>query len=120
MYEIKTDLAKAIVEVKIDGFWSLDHVDALARDLSQHVARIALTGKRQAMLYDYTDVVLQSQAVVGALQDLARCDAFKSRRVALYSAGRTGRLQATRVASAAGDRFALFDDRGAAMAWLGA
>ena len=71
------------------------------------------------MLYDYTDVSIQSQVVIGLLQDMARTDGYKSRRVALYSSGRVAVLQARRVA-AASDRFAVFDDRGAALDWLAA
>ena len=119
MYRITTDLAKAIIEVKIEGFWSIEQVEAFAHDLAGQVARVALTGKRQAMLYDYSETAIQSQAVIGMLQDMARADGYKSRRVALYSSGRRAVLQARRVA-AASDRFAVFDDRGAAMAWLAA
>lgn len=118
MYAITTDVAKAIIEVKIEGFWSIADVQIFADDLRSHVARFALAGKRPAILYDYTDVVIQSQSVIGALQELARSDAFKSRRVALYSAGRMARLQANRVAAVANERFALFDDRRTALAWL--
>ena len=119
MYRITTDIAKAIIEVKIDGFWSADQVQAFADDLAVQVARVALTGKRQAVLYDYTDVAIQSQLVIGMLQDMARADGYKSRRVALYSSGRNAILQARRVA-AASERFAVFDDRGAALDWLAA
>ena len=119
MYRITTDLAKAIIEVKVEGFWSTDQVEAFAGDLATQVARVALTGKRQAVLYDYTDVAIQSQSVIGMLQDMARADGYKSRRVALYSGGRTAVLQARRVA-AASDRFAVFDDRRAALDWLAA
>ena len=117
MYRITTDLTKAIIEVKIDGFWSSDQVEAFAGELATHVARIALTGRRQAVLYDYTDIAIQSQHVIGMLQDMARADGYKSRRVALFSSGRTAILQARRVA-AASDRFAVFDDRRAALEWL--
>ncbi len=119
MYRITTDLAKAIIEIKLEGFWSLDQVDQLSRDLAAQAARVALTGRRQAVLYDYTDVTIQSQDVIGVLQGMARNDDFKSRRVALYSAGRMAVQQARRVA-AASDRFAVFDNRGAALDWLAA
>ncbi len=119
MYEITTDLAKAIIEIKLEGFWSMEQVEAFGHDLAAQAARVALTGRRQAVLYDYTDVVIQSQDVIGALQAMARNDDFKSRRVALYSAGRMAVQQARRVA-AASDRFAVFDDRRAALAWLAA
>ena len=90
MYRITTDRAKAIIEVKVGGFWSVDQVEAFRRDFATHVARIALTGRRQAVLYDFTDAPIQSQAVVGVLQDMGRADHFKSRRVALYSGGSDG------------------------------
>lgn len=120
MYRINTDLPNAIIEVKVEGFWSPDEVQAFANDLRAQVDRVALTGRRQALLYDYTDVTIQSQDVIAMLQDLARSNAFKSRRVALYSAGRMAVLQARRVAAAASERFAVFDDRRAALAWLAA
>lgn len=120
MYFITTDFAKAIIEVTIEGFWSLDQVTVFAQDLGSHVARVALTGRRQAVFYDYSGALIQSQAVVGALQDMARNDEFRSRRVALYSGGRMARLQAQRIASAASERFAVFDDRQAALDWLAA
>ena len=119
MYRITTDLAKAIIEVKVEGFWSVDQVETFARDFAAQVARVALTGKRQAVLYDYTDITIQSQVVIGMLQDMARADDYKSRRVALYSSGRMAVLQARRVA-ASSERFAVFDDRRAALAWLAA
>lgn len=117
MYQITTDIAKAIIEVKVEGFWSVDQVEAFAIDLAAQVARVALTGKRQGVLYDYSETMIQSQAVIGMLQDMARADDYRSRRVALYSNGRKAILQAQRVASAS-DRFAVFDDRRAALAWL--
>lgn len=117
MYAIKADMNSAIIEVRVDGFLTPDDIKAFHAEMMREVRAMRLQGKRQSILYDYTDAVIQSQEVVAALKDLADSDAFASRRVALYSGGQLARMQATRIA--AGDaRFRIFDSRDDAVAWL--
>lgn len=117
MHRISTNLATGIIEIEVSGFWKLDQLGAFADEVAEQARSVRLNGKRQAILYDYTQAAIQSQDVVTALREMAARDAFKSRKVALYSAGRLARLQARRIAECS-DRFAVFEDRGAALDWL--
>ena len=117
MHTINTDLATGIIEIEVEGFWDRDHVADFARDLNVAARAIAATGRRHTSLYDYSRAAIQTQQVVAALQQLAEHAEHKSRRVALYTGGQLARLQAKRIA-AVRDDIAVFDDRGAALAWL--
>ena len=117
MYAIKADLGTAIIEVRVDGFLQPEDITAFQADMMREVRAMRLQGKRQSILYDYTQAAIQSQEVVAALKTLAADDAFGSRRVALYSGGQLARMQASRIAG--GDaRFRIFDARADAVAWL--
>ena len=117
MHNIQTQPGSDLIEVEIAGFWTLDEFDTFASDLRTAAQAIRASGRTQSILYDYTHAAIQSQAVVAAHQDLAQSDAMGSRRVALYSEGRLARMQARRIA-AVNPRFAVFEDRPTALAWL--
>lgn len=104
------------IEVTVAGFLSETEVADFFRDLAGQI-RERSTDRPPSSLYNYTDIAIQSQAVVSLLQDGAR-QTDPNRRIAMYTEGMMGRMQAGRIASAASN-FRLFDNRADAIAWLG-
>jgi len=119
MHSIRTDHAAGIIEVEVTGFWSEDHVGVFAQDLAREAQAVAATGKRHAMFCDYSRAAIQTQQVVAAIQSLAVGAEYKSRKVALFTAGLLARQQAKRIAAMRPD-IAVFTDHDAAMDWLAA
>ena len=117
MHQVTTDVATGIIEVQIDGFWDEAEVADFANDLRAAANTVTATGKRHRMLYDYTGSSIQSQKVIGALQELARTMEPAAERIALFTCGQLARLQAGRIAAVRQD-IRLFDDRALALAWL--
>ena len=119
MYIIETDHAACRISVTFDGLLSMDDVECFTREILAEVGSLRMQGKRQTILYDYTCAAIQSQEVIAALKELATTNRLNSKRVALYTAGQLAKTQARRIANGIG-RFAIFDDRQAAIEWLDA
>ncbi|HEX8415615.1 MAG TPA: STAS/SEC14 domain-containing protein [Sphingomicrobium sp.] len=106
-----------MIEIQIKGFWTLEHVREFADDARAAARKVLQAGKRQTILYDYTDASIQSSEVVAELQCLAQEKAFRSRKVALYTGRALAKRQASRIADL-GHAMRTFDDRDEALAWL--
>lgn len=117
MHRMDVDPATGLVEIEVEGFWDREHVDLFARDLTAATTQARSCGRNSVVLCDYTRASIQPQEVVAALQQVVREPSRRSRRVALYTGGRLATMQARRVA-AVRDDMRVFDDRGAALAWL--
>lgn len=117
MHTIHVDSENALVEVRITGFWTTDDVAAFGRDLLAATTVFLATGRSFNTFYDYSEAIIQPQAVVAAFQTLALSTIAHSRRAALFTENGMARQQARRIAAVRPD-MAVFDDRAAAMAWL--
>jgi len=117
MHAIATDLETGLIQIDVKGFWTLDHVEAFASDVREAARQVMKAGKRQVILYDYTGAPIQAAAVVAALQALAQDNAFRSRKVALYTGSPLARRQAKTIA-AHGHSMQAFEHRDVAIAWL--
>lgn len=117
MHAIHADATSGIVTIKIAGLCTLPEVMTLANELTQHARSLRLAGKIPALLYDYSDAVIQPQDVVAALADMAAAAPARARKVAIFTEGRLARRQARRVADA-GNNIRTFEDRADALQWL--
>jgi hypothetical protein len=117
MHTIVTDTDAGLIEITVEGFWTLEHVARFAADIRANAREVRRTGKRQVILYDYTRASIQSADVVEALQRLARDNALRSRKVALFTGSLLAKRQAVRIARE-GEAIQVFDNRDAAIAWL--
>jgi ribonuclease HI len=119
MYTIQTDRVTGIIQVSVEGFWTVEEVGAFAGDLGREAAMLATVGRSPAIFYDYTNAVIQSQEVVAALQEVARRAPAGAQKVAIFTDGKLARRQAARVA-ATSPKIAVFESRDAAIDWLAA
>jgi hypothetical protein len=117
MHVIKTNLVLNCIDITVSGFWSPEHLDDFAQDLTRAIVAFPATGRLPASLYNFTDAAIQPQSVVAKMQAMASSKAFAGRKVALYTEGQLARLQAKRV-SEAGSNMRVFDTRADAIAWL--
>jgi hypothetical protein len=117
MFTVKIDLDRGLFETAIDGFWTLDDVAAFGKAITAAAGRIAATGRAPVSLCDYTGAAVQSQEVIAGFQMLMEKPRFRSRRIAMYTAGTMAKMQAVR-ATRSRDEFRFFTDRAEAERWL--
>lgn len=119
MYRLTTDTRLGIITIAVEGFWSVAEVHEFVAALRREAAPFHAAGRKPALLYDYSNAVIQSREVVEAWAEIARRAPAAARRVAVFTEGKLARRQAQRVVDAA-PTLRGFEDRAEAIAWLSA
>ncbi|KQT35272.1 hypothetical protein ASG29_03985 [Sphingomonas sp. Leaf412] len=117
MHKITSDVARRIIEVKLDGLCSMDEFRTFVIELRDAIARFPVGDAPPATLYDFTGATIQTQEVVAAMKALAENPAMTHRRVAMYTEGVLARRQAERICENRSNMF-VFTSRASALDWL--
>lgn len=117
MHTVSTNEALRIIEVKVEGLFSLAEFQEFTQELRSEIARFPVGAKPPATLYDFTNATIQTQEVVSAMKALAEHPAMVHRRVAMYTEGVLARQQAKRICENRNNMF-VFASRQEALDWL--
>ncbi|RVT93552.1 hypothetical protein [Sphingomonas crocodyli] len=115
MFEVEALPHRNRLHVTLRGFASLADVEKFAEDLERARKRLPANGGAHQLLYDVSPAQIQSQDVVLALRQLVLQSPRKS-AFALVNASALAGRQLRRIFD--GIELKIFDDLGAANAWL--
>lgn len=114
MYHIDADGRAQFVSVKLAGLLTVDEVNRYIADMAESFNREKITPGYLLMI-DTTEATLQTQEVVGALQQqIAKIP--KAKRIAIVNGSSLARMQIRRVMTQ--EYMRLCASRADAMAWL--
>ncbi|HEY0314867.1 MAG TPA: hypothetical protein VGC28_01220 [Sphingomonas sp.] len=116
MFELQTDFAKAIVRMKLTGFWTIDTVKAFMVAEQDAASKVVQACGRHSVLADLMDFKIQAQESVALLQGLIGDSRYKAVRLAIVAGEGLARIQIKRIMIRPGMR--VFDSVEAAEHWL--
>ena len=105
-----------MVIAHMSGLMTVAEIDQFERDKEAVLHAMGCLSNDYLLLVDTTDCVIQTQQVVGALQNLVANSRFKAKRTAIVHATSLARMQAQRIMTRDTARIVKNQDEG--VAWL--
>ncbi len=115
-FTFSLDRARGLVRIRMQGFYSLEDVDAFFDARRKAHAALGLPPNRHLTLNDLRSMNIQSQDVIQAFQKGLANPEEKARKLAIVVDAAMARGQANRAINAADTRY--FTDVESAEAWL--
>lgn len=119
MHSVTVDRANNLVEVKMNGFFSVEDGSWLGEDVRSAVRSLGSAVGQHLTLYDATDMTVQPTATVDAMVATFSNPTVRSlwaRKVAFVSKSTLLRMQIQKLLAVR--EIGIFEDRGAALKWL--
>ena len=117
LYDLSFDEKSRIIYLRGHGFWDLDNVASLERDLTATINRAQASGEPYSVLTDNRDLPIQSAQVMEALAKMSEAEIMTpTGRAAILVNRMLNKLQAERVAQHPNVR--VFTDEAEARRWL--
>lgn len=96
-FSVEADRARALIRVRMWGFFSVDDVLRYRRAIERISPTLGCPPSAQLMLNDVSDLVIQSQDVVAAFREASIDPRHSVRPVAFVVSSVLGRMQVARV-----------------------
>jgi hypothetical protein len=117
MYSVYYDVQAGVIRYRIEGFWTVDAVDAFSKCLLDAIRRFPAVRGKPPLVGDASMFAVQTAPVAEAFQTMMLRDVMpRIGRLALVVATTLNKLQVER--SAPGAQMKIFLNEADAIAWL--
>jgi hypothetical protein len=120
MHTVRVDPVRKLVEVKLTGFFTAEHVAPVAITVREAVQSLGPAAGQHSTLYDVSEADISPAPTIAAITAAFADPTFhptRAQRVAFFSPSALARIQIQRLRGGRED-IAVFADREAAVVWL--
>lgn len=120
MHVVSVDRAQRMLDLRVEGFLTVDEVASSARDVHEAIARLGGDPKDHVTLYDLSAASVASADVIASFRDFMANPVYQpvlGRRIAFVSGSALVTMQLKRVGKDKSE-ISIFPDRASAVDWL--
>jgi parvulin-like peptidyl-prolyl isomerase len=116
LFTLNHSFARNALEIRINGFWTVDTFHAFQQDVAAAVGQITANGRPHVVMVDVSEAVIQTQEIIILLQGLIQSEVPQPIRLAFVATTALSRMQARRLVLR--ENIRMFADQASAWIWL--